>query len=465
MMQAYYRSQVKYGARRRGAEDKACLGGLRSPRRAVRRLPQLSTVRALVCQALQGVAQLHPAIVSSFLHHPSLEKSPRVFHSIETECLSALQSAVGPFNVVRGAESTWRPGLLRAFSWTAGGLDTDIISWVQDGAPKEWARGSTAVEPSMVFPRVARPISKVCLEDLYAHTEPSGSYISVSEHSGAVLAELQRLEAAGYVEWFASLDEVRRKLGAAIMSNLACVRSVRADGTRKHRLVVDLRQSGVNSVAPLGERLVLPRIWDAVQPGIYRCRQAAADESVSMVAVDFKGAHHTTGVGPAEIRHRAAQGPEGRLYAYRALTLGGGASPLVWGRAGARLGRSTSSPFGADKARLQLYVDDPLMLSRGTPSTIRMHMCVALLWWQCVGLPISWNKLQVGPSVSWIGMHVPILSSNSIFHLTESVARKLADACEEVLVTRSIPAKDVELAGRAPWGGLHRPRIPTCDPL
>ena len=61
--------------------------------------------------------------------------------------------------------------------------------------------------------------------------------------------------------------ELARATGTAdpILNRLALVTKVRRDGTLKHRLVWDLRRSGVNSLVRHGERIVIPRVLDVIQ--------------------------------------------------------------------------------------------------------------------------------------------------------------------------------------------------------
>ena len=50
----------------------------------------------------------------------------------------------------------------------------------------------------------------------------------------------------------------------------------------------------------------------------------------------------------------------GKVFAYRRLVFGSKASPTLWGRAAAWLGRSTAALL-SDASRLNIYVDDPLL--------------------------------------------------------------------------------------------------------
>ena len=47
-------------------------------------------------------------------------------------------------------------------------------------------------------------------------------------------------------------------------SKMAIIVKIKDDGSKKHRLIVDLKRSGKNALAYMAERVVLPRLQDAV---------------------------------------------------------------------------------------------------------------------------------------------------------------------------------------------------------
>ena len=50
-----------------------------------------------------------------------------------------------------------------------------------------------------------------------------------------------------------------------VLNRLGLITTLRGDGTTKHRLVWDLRRSGVDSLVRQGERFVLPRVSDVIE--------------------------------------------------------------------------------------------------------------------------------------------------------------------------------------------------------
>eukprot|EP00972_Heterocapsa_arctica_P047952 7074536-Heterocapsa_arctica.AAC.1 len=80
---------------------------------------------------------------------------------------------------------------------------------------------------------------------------------------------------------------------------MALIVKTRADGVVKRRLIVDLRRSGVNAKATAPERIVLPRIQDAVLSAlnVIDLHQASPlsltddDNRVEMISADCSDAY------------------------------------------------------------------------------------------------------------------------------------------------------------------------------
>eukprot|EP00971_Amphidinium_carterae_P274271 5443082-Amphidinium_carterae.1 len=69
--------------------------------------------------------------------------------------------------------------------------------------------------------------------------------------------------ARGWAQVHDSVADAARHLSIAEdrmpMNKVGLITKVKADGSTKHRLVWDLRRSGVNSAAWQGQRIILPR--------------------------------------------------------------------------------------------------------------------------------------------------------------------------------------------------------------
>ena len=118
----------------------------------------------------------------------------------------------------------------------------------------------------------------------------------------------------------------------------------RPDGTKKYRIIWDLRQNRVNLLVDQGERVVLPRLWEAIGDALDLSAACEHGETVTWVALDICDAFNNIPVRHNEIRFTCCS-LQGRYYAFTRLVFGSASSPTVWGRFGAWLGRSLASLF------------------------------------------------------------------------------------------------------------------------
>ena len=133
-----------------------------------------------------------------------------------------------------------------------------------------------------------------------------------------------------------------------------------------------------------------------------RCRPQQIDEEdegVELAVVDFVDAYQTIRVHPDEQRHQVIAGFDGSYYVMRSVAFGGAGSPLIWDRASAFLGRSGQALYSASEARPEIYVDAPLIASRGSPAQRKRNLPFLLLWWLALGPDLSWSKFQMGGRV------------------------------------------------------------------
>ncbi len=101
------------------------------------------------------------------------------------------------------------------------------------------------------------------------------NYESFEENREAAQQELEREAAAGYVEFFESQQQMEDLLGKAHPSRMAAIIKVK-DNETKVRLIHDLRRSGMNARVRNPERVVLPRIRDAINDVLRQMRAAGA---------------------------------------------------------------------------------------------------------------------------------------------------------------------------------------------
>eukprot|EP00971_Amphidinium_carterae_P126934 2514937-Amphidinium_carterae.1 len=184
------------------------------------------------------------------------------------------------------------------------------------------------------------------------------------------------------------------------------VRTVRTDGSRKHPLVWDLRRSGdcgVNDELDQVQRIILPRLRDVVDDSLQIANGVNVKRPPLLTVASVSDAFHLLPVNEKELLYQTV-GYRGKLYVFRVLVFGSRVAPTLWGRTGAFLARSAQSLVPDGVTRVELYVDDPIILVAGPHA--EMNTKIILLRWMVLGAPIAWNKAAQGYHVDWIGAHL-----------------------------------------------------------
>ena len=84
---------------------------------------------------------------------------------------------------------------------------------------------------------------------------------------------------------------------SVLVSKLAVIVKDREDGTKKVRLVLDLRRSGYNHFVKCEERIVLPRLKDLVDEALSLMEETThTGDSIFLLIADFEDAFHSLGL-------------------------------------------------------------------------------------------------------------------------------------------------------------------------
>ena len=366
-----------------------------------------------------------------------------------------------------GAGPGLKPAFLRAFAALAGDPDRDLAGWVEGGAPLGIR---THIAPSGIFPALAgeAPASEADIGGISA--DPTGweNYRSAEDDLPTCAALLDHMVQSGWAVRCRTHEHLLRELGvsSAPLNRLGLISKTRPDGTVKHRLIWDLRRSEVNSLVRQGERIVLPRLLDAVSDALDLSLVHGTAE-VRFLGTDITDAFHLIPIAPEEYPFTCCAAGE-HFYYFRVLVFGAASAPTVWGRFGAWLGRSTAAVTDPRFFRGEMYVDDPLYTlgGGGAPDRAR-EGALALLWAAVVGYPLSWPKTSGGTQVQWIGATLTIRPSE----IQVSVpAGKIAEArsSAEALSRRGVASRRGlrALAGRLSYFAGLVPRLrPFVRPL
>ena len=114
---------------------------------------------------------------------------------------------------------------------------------------------------------------------------------------------------------------------------------------------------------------------------------------------------------------------------WNVLGFGGKANPLVYARIASLAARAGQALLDVQRARLQLYVDDPAVVVVGDEQACCKELDVLLSFWLLLGLKLSWHKgfhavtddhHQYHPAVehTWIGITYSIVHGHALMYLT-----------------------------------------------
>eukprot|EP00971_Amphidinium_carterae_P193594 3841420-Amphidinium_carterae.1 len=225
------------------SEDEGCIGGLRNPHLAIEKV--------LGCKMV-GL-RLRLLLLRFLTERPEVEKFVK----------EALQGRLGPslpsldearWRVLKLLDGEWAPSaltplradILAAYVKAAGDPETAVPEWLWRGAP---FGAINFLDANGVFPEVAKNGNSEAPEHCMV---PPGwtNYKSADEVPLVVKGLLKKMVDRGWAEEFSSFEELCRKHGgdslSSPLSKLGLVSKQRGDGSWKHRLVWDLRRSGIN---------------------------------------------------------------------------------------------------------------------------------------------------------------------------------------------------------------------------
>ena len=123
--------------------------------------------------------------------------------------------------------------------------------------------------------------------------------------------------------------------------------------------------------------------------------------------------------------------------------------------------------FSAEEVRIQVYVDDPWTVWRGSDEARARNLGLLLLWWRVLGPPISWKKIQVGKEVKWIGVHIHILRGGVDLTIDPDFVSDLLTDIQELSDGKEITVALLrKVAGKAEWAAGLIPYLkPMVSPL
>jgi len=413
--------------------------------------PQFQLVMAKIAQVLRKVRAVNPTLRGlTGACGPSPSRDP----PDEATITAARQAVYDHLGLDRAAgesrhpRTEWRAGLIGHVAAAVGDPDTALASWLTYGAPAGYSR---AVPPGPWFPAADPEEAEAEAALLEATRNHPSFYETYGEAEAPGLRLARGAAAAGFGTIYPSRAAAEAVVGPTFPAPLGNVRKARPGGRGwKDRLILDLKANRANLLVALKERVVLPR---GVDHALDLAHLRAAHRQVRSLVLDYQDAFHWIPLHADEVRFCCADLGAAGFIVFHGMGFGGKAFPTVFGRVISFVGRTTQALFREDEARLQVYVDDPVIVAGGADEETETIFDVAILWWLVLGSRLSWAKgVATAGSHIWIGIRFHVeADGTAVMEVTEEYAEGLKESLRPLAAhSGTTPLKEARKAvGRA----------------
>ena len=406
-------------------EDKFYLGGMRNPKIAVDRSWKMKEAGRKIREAWNRFRRRCPEAMQLGEEYgtSTAEFNEDVAKAWKNELIVLLEAVVTKAREEDKDELQFQspldPKMWRAWADLSGDPDRWISRWAEDGAPLGMAKDIPSSEG--IFPPSK---GKEATDDVTPELEEQCkviNYKSFEEFPEDAAAEIDRLLEAGFAKKIPK-GIAKERFGDGTVSRLALLVKQKDDKTVKRRIIVDMKRSGGNDRASCPERIILPRIQDVSNMGIdlakrcleveeatwnYRKDRRGTDPVVAqLISFDLKDAFCHYGLCKEELKHSLAPLDEDHFVLFSAMLFGFKSAPLIMGRLAASIGRLWQAMMEPHEAQLQVYIDDILMMARGTIAELNSLVAMGLYTLKAFGVNFSLGKGERGSTLKWIGVKI-----------------------------------------------------------
>ena len=338
-------------------------------------------------------------------------------------------------------------------------LGHKLSAWIANGAPAGVAIDFDELDG--LYPRV-QPGEQDSPEDLHTDYDTFVNYKGVDEDPDAATV-IDGYIAKNYLKVFSDLESVKRYVGGdPIVSKLGLVVKDKVNPTtgkitKKVRIILDNKQSGVTKSASRTHRSTLPRATHAIGGALSLMDKQGPKRkrAVRFLIADVSDAFWLIPLSKRERKYFVSK-HRGRWLVFMRTAQGSRGAPLSWAAIAALVARCVQSLFFTDDscteldAKLQLYVDDPLLAMRGDDHHCKrlcVRFCVA---WLVLGFNLAFSKAQCSPDVVWIGVRLKINERRIEATIPAEKIKELLELIASILSRNMIPLKELRtFAGKA----------------
>ena len=212
---------------------------MRNPARALDQIPGSRRVGAKLLAVLSALLVACPgelAMMTSLGSDACEGFSSTLIERARHECANVLDFQ---YSFERGATpfTTLRPDFIERFAHCSGDPEAHLAQWCREGCPLGIRQELSSCG---IFPRVSeREALAEEAECLQSDAQTFQNYASLDEHPEAAWEQVSRLEAEGFVQGFATIQQATAALNgeSPVLSKLALISKQRSDGSWKHRLI------------------------------------------------------------------------------------------------------------------------------------------------------------------------------------------------------------------------------------
>lgn len=300
-------------------EDRLAVGGLRCAKHAVDKLSSSKAFGRKLGLEIQKLLMTN-LLESTSRGDPRLAWVHRTCELIGTDD----KSAKAPSDAVQAVRSLIREAtchvqdtrsevpdcttdvdhsLLESWRRAACDPDVDVCEWLRSGAP-----AGLALDPNAcgIFPEL-HDEPEQSVNTVFTDYDTFANYAGVEDDEVA-LEDVQKHIAKGHLKSFDSLDDLRVFLGGAdpILNKIGIISKERA-GVVKKRMILDTKVSGLKSRSAKHQRVLLPRLMDAIMQGLSLQSKCNEDQDMEWFVLDFVEAFWQVPLAPAERRFFCTQ--------------------------------------------------------------------------------------------------------------------------------------------------------------
>ena len=300
------------------------------------------------------------------------------------------------------------------FAWLSKANDPglSICRWLWEGAPAGLEQDFACLDG--LFPRVDASDTEYQPDELFTDFDEFINYQGV-ESDDAVSEVLKGYCDKGYFKTFDSIDEAQAWLGQRpILTKVGAVKKTKVNpvtGTEKikTRIIVDSKQAKTSLASKRTHKSNLPTATGASRGFLGLMANSSYHPhraGIEFFVIDISDAFWLIPLMHKERKYFVIK-YRGKYMVFLRTAQGSRGAPLTWAAVASLLCRCAQSLFmtsSSQAARLQTYVDDPILGVQGTPAERRRMVVKFIAFFLVMGVRLAFDKAQLNHTVLWVGV-------------------------------------------------------------